>query len=400
LAGLLAAAVLAAQTPTEPLFPRLFPEPSGTNGFEDYTLAVDLLNERGLWKRIRSLPEPGEGATYLESRRELYEDSKDILQLILDGNNKAMSWPVENWSNSETWLDTSYELVGISRLFEVGVYVAFADGYPEDASRFIADHIFFSRKVGLVGSPLHFMSGTKILTHSLGSLDRFKMSLTVDEARGISIGTNRMLDYEWGLKASLATDARWLVEALSEVPEQSPEERIRLWGSVFSSEELAEEVLTNQAEAWSQEAIANVERSSKKLLEIAEMSETDRYQALLTLGESWPPGETEPRFGPYADLVHFMPSLLEDDLTARIRLRIARLAAEIVAHQRFTGELPTNLESERWDEFVLVPVLEQTINYQRTKAGFDVWLEHKGDRFSLTEMPAPGWAINYDTKQP
>src|SRR5579871_1700504 len=138
---------VARREPSRPNFPRLFPTPTGQNGYEEFVLAADLAVASPAWQKYEQTPDAQGGPT-LASKRSVLADAtvQRLLATLRVGLRKRIQAPQE-----KAECGTLYPELGIfrsvGRLLSVEMDVRFADGQTSRAIDCLNDGLNFGRDV-------------------------------------------------------------------------------------------------------------------------------------------------------------------------------------------------------------------------------------------------------------
>ena len=129
LSAIIAVAVIGADQQAEPLFPRLFPRPTGNNALEYYVRAADYAKVNGLdqWIPTSNGDDMYDGR--LEHEERVAEGTKTVLDLIRLGNQRPLSLP-----DTELMMSAFQDIKHISKLAMFYSRVQFARGNPDEAT--------------------------------------------------------------------------------------------------------------------------------------------------------------------------------------------------------------------------------------------------------------------------
>ena len=128
----------ASDPPQPPRFAQLFLQPSGQNGYEDWTRAADLMQNNA---RLDSLLDPD--ATLTTKRRVLDEPNVSAaLHLLHAGLAKPIQSP-QSTDNLDILLPQYFALRNLARLLHGEIYVQFADGRVDAAIDTLDDGLRF-----------------------------------------------------------------------------------------------------------------------------------------------------------------------------------------------------------------------------------------------------------------
>jgi hypothetical protein len=170
---------LFAQTPPAPddkpeaVFPKLFPQPTGDNGYEEIVQAGDLAWTSALAQAVISA-----GATStLRQKRNALADPKvsRALSLLRRGLAKPIRSPRTTLTTNTLFLDFAWPARGLARLLGVYQYVALADGRTSDAVGALRDGLLLAQTVkgeGLIGGLVGVAIESIVLTRLARHLDQ------------------------------------------------------------------------------------------------------------------------------------------------------------------------------------------------------------------------------------
>ena len=154
IAGVRAHAQNAPPTPDPPNFGRLFPQPSGTNGYEEWVQAGDLIQNNALYRAVWAEEKP----TLAMKRRTLDDPQiQTALHLLHQGLTKPIRSPHVTLDENTTFGEYA-SFRALARLLYVEMYVQFADGRIDQALDTLDDGLRFGYRMqsdalisGLVG---------------------------------------------------------------------------------------------------------------------------------------------------------------------------------------------------------------------------------------------------------
>jgi len=135
IAAVLAIAVL--QQPT--YFLQTFPNPSGNNGWEEYVMAVDVMEAGG--GRVRE-----EYRKNLASSRNVAKRFARVVELVKQGNRKPLRYP---WSNDAFETDERHPMVSfgdVGLILTTHIGVEFASGNPNQAVDALTEALTFAQR--------------------------------------------------------------------------------------------------------------------------------------------------------------------------------------------------------------------------------------------------------------
>lgn len=164
--------------PRPPMFTRLFPLPTGMNGYEEWVRACDLIQNN---KRVEDMLDPD--ATLTLKRRMLAEpDVQAALHLLHAGMSKPVHSPrLTGDADDDDPLMSEYAVFRkMARLLYVELYVQFADGRIDAAIDTLDDGLRFGYRMqsntllsGLVGMSVRAVV-TKGFGHYLDQLSEYQ----------------------------------------------------------------------------------------------------------------------------------------------------------------------------------------------------------------------------------
>lgn len=162
------------QSGSQTLLQQIVPNPSGTNGYEEYLMACEVVRPAQVRSLILSRPEkyqeiinrfekgdvqsrPSqdeytqakqfEGRSLLKLRREAVHRAKKALDLIAQGNKKNVFDPRTKVDWNDRFPEMRHFRV-LGTLCLAASYVAFADGQSVRGAQYLADAITFGRNIG------------------------------------------------------------------------------------------------------------------------------------------------------------------------------------------------------------------------------------------------------------
>lgn len=162
------------QSGSQTLLQQIVPNPTGTNGYEEYLMACEIVRPPQVSSLILSRPEnyqeiikrfekgdaqsrPSqteysqakkfEGTSLLKLRREAVERAQKALDLIAQGNKKNVFDPRTKVDWNDRFPEMRHFRI-LGTLCLAASYVAFADGQPVRGAQYLADAITFGRNIG------------------------------------------------------------------------------------------------------------------------------------------------------------------------------------------------------------------------------------------------------------
>jgi hypothetical protein len=374
------------QNPEAPLFPRLFPEPTGANGYEEYVRAADLLRDSDLNDRAYAASELRGQEGYLTATYRIYQDSQEILQLVRIGNSKLAVHPEAASGDFVNRFPEIAQFRGIARLYSLAIYRNFALGDAREGARLLRDQLMFTNGVLGSGTLIHGLVGYAIMLIHLASFQEHASEIPLAEALAMSEDITRLLEGKSWVPRVVSNEAAMSHRFFKELHHLPADEQAALLETYFGSDEGSQELLTNQMGVLVQEGTAMVSRSEDELLRIAGLREAERVLALRNAVGNWPPGDAKVSFSELSRLGFVSPLPVELDLAVRGRLRTMRLMAEIIAYRWRVGELPEDLSGPEWEEAAFDPQFQRPFGYARNGEEFEVWWEHEEGRIGLTDQ--------------
>lgn len=171
LAGILASSSQIEDAESKPLFPRIFPKPTGANGMEEYIRAVDMISDAKSAKAISELTNPETPGTLLSRSRGLAKFSDPIIKLIRQGNAKPCFDPRP--IDVETLFPEYARFRTICKILNARVYCEFAEGSAKEGVRILLDAVRFADSFpnGTLISELVSIASRSIMLHQIE--DRF-----------------------------------------------------------------------------------------------------------------------------------------------------------------------------------------------------------------------------------
>lgn len=223
--------MLSAQTP-DPLLPKIVPNPTGNNAYEDYLRAGDLVGP-SLWNRydswiayrMRALmdppgdPEPPEippgvspGMTDLTIRRVANERLGGVMDIIRNGNEKPSFDPRSSY-DANTLLPEFARFKMLAKVDLNRAQVEFADGHTRQAAEDLLDGMTFSHKI-LGSTMISALVSVAIQAIMTAGFSAHLGQLTLDDAKMIEKRCKSLLEVRLPIGNVFRTEASINVSAL------------------------------------------------------------------------------------------------------------------------------------------------------------------------------------------
>ncbi|MCH8977647.1 MAG: hypothetical protein IH945_00175 [Armatimonadetes bacterium] len=187
-------------------FPRLFPQPTGNNGFEEYVLADDLRRELGI-ESYFSDDDLEQGKTWFELARAQAAGSSRVLALVKQGNAKPVHNPFLDHARLAVEDPAMVGAAGALKIY--GTYL-FAVGQAQrgvDVSETLSD---MGVKLAHAGGFMSYLNGVRFSRYGdLLLYDNLKMAPLSDLQRIAGRGT---WDMRVGLVKEVDRDLEYLAK--------------------------------------------------------------------------------------------------------------------------------------------------------------------------------------------
>jgi hypothetical protein len=130
-----------------PIFPKLFPKPTGQNGYEEFVMAADLINSSRVWQEYERVYFDHPGPTLIMKRRVLFDPTvQRALTLIRAGLRKRIQSP-RPYPELQTLVPELPAFRSLGRLLGVEMSVNFADGRNSQAIECLRDALMFGYRI-------------------------------------------------------------------------------------------------------------------------------------------------------------------------------------------------------------------------------------------------------------
>jgi len=396
-----------------PLFPTVFPNPTGANAIEDYTLAMDLLraehdNAYRDWQspedRAKNPPPstrnfPGEspskldprfvelvnrldGLNLLQFRQDEAAHFTKALDLVASGNGKGylFTTPVQDFRFPPVG-----DLVGLANLATDSSYVALSEGRgakaADDASRILfmldrlARHSYFSVIVSIsVESKVFAAINENLDRYSLEDAKNLELvanTILQQPPACLEAHRNEMLQAKDAVRELVLNDRKSaaavsddketesvnkLFRSLSDADAEAMIQRIQQ--SITEREDLAKRRMSGPEDGWMPQTYTD---EPGPALDLPNLPKTiSSFEAVVSW--NWTP--------PFAR----KPSALLPVLRSRAQLRLARLHARIIQFRWEWDRLPKSLaELGASTEYTYDPLSHQQFAYDVNDTGYRLY---------------------------
>jgi hypothetical protein len=204
-------------------FEQSFPFPTGNNGWEEYTMAVDVL--RGRRDGLRDRQD-------LSKSRALVNEFSKVIHLVRAGNKKSLAFP---WESNAFMVDERHPLhrfgdVGFIMASRIGV--EFAAGNPAAAVEAIEDALAFADRTGR-NQAIDGIVAARTLDNVFDSLTENLHKLSGAAARNLTIVFERYVAAPQALIDGLVNEYDNAIAAVPQLLEYRPEDEER-FGEVMA----------------------------------------------------------------------------------------------------------------------------------------------------------------------
>jgi N-acetylneuraminic acid mutarotase len=183
---------LAHKDAPRPNFPRLFPKPTGQNGYEEFVQAVDLANASTVWQEYENAPDEQGGPTLAMKRRVLADPTVQCVLATLRTGLKKHIRPPQEPVEIQTLFPELKSFRSVARLLCMEMDVLFADGQTSKATDCLNEGLEFGRGVE-VGTLISGVVGLYIQNITLQAFSPHLNQLTPRDCETlIRITTNHL----------------------------------------------------------------------------------------------------------------------------------------------------------------------------------------------------------------
>lgn len=215
------------------VFPQLFPQPTGQNGYEELVLAGEAVREN------KTLDAAEQSGVTLATKRAALADPavRRALALIHQGLQKPIRSPRQTFEVSTLFPDMAL-MRRLARLIAIYQYVALADGRTGDAINALNDGLQIARAVkgdvligGLVGRVIDQIVLTRIARHldqmSARDCDRLlrlaRENLTLPDPTPVTLDTERRATLSAINSLRNSSADSWLDDFFGETEDEQPD---------------------------------------------------------------------------------------------------------------------------------------------------------------------------------
>lgn len=351
-------ALFAVQQP-EPIFPKLFPQPTGQNGLEEYVRAIDLVLTQGLYPKYIDYEASPERT--LELKVQCALETNELARLVKQGNEKAIQFPLGHKTDTLG----SLVLSNLGRVLLRRTEGLFVLGRTNDAFETLEAMLVFGRRIQDIGGALPYIRGLFILSYGLQGFHEYRHLMPLPTAERLSALSDDLmmpqlfqsamvrdhLDIDRDIKADLTPDqvASFVeimlgAERAKGLNEQQVVREFWQWLGFYRSEFLS--ALSKPENTWSRE-LDNLFRGGNEALPVG--------QALAFSMEE------------------LAPFFARSELRLRAQLRMLGVYGEIVKYKWLHGAYPTSIKQLTLKDAAIDPLTGDEFHYANQGATFDMY---------------------------
>jgi hypothetical protein len=390
----LAIAALIVQSGSGPLFDKLFPNPTGLNGYEEYVRASDMLNAGGFRALVdETTPGTPNARQYLAIAKDAVQKFGRAADLVRQGNLKAVSDPRRSITFDTVFPEIG-EMRNIARLLLFEAYVSFSAGNSSAGLSSLTDGLTFGRKIQ-TATMIQFLVGVAVQSLMFWQLDQRLGQLCLADAGKLEKHCEAALKEKTRLAAVLETERVAQSAALDGII-QNP--------SAFVTE-------PEEPETAAQiKAIQGLSEAAKRQLagRVREVLGRRMAVTLATLDgpeSGWKAPDLTTGDADTDSILGILSPNYEQLFNAAIRertqYRLALLHAKIIKFHWLMGKLPESLENLNARDAVEDPNNGGTFVYEKSEDGYvifskgtsstgPIFLRRKAPR-PEQEVPPPGY---------
>lgn len=378
---------------------RVVPNPTGENGYEEYLLAVDVLQTPAYvafaeWRGYRETakegsprppvdidgnprpaPKPPAGlslqSSELEVRRHAARFFAEPLRLIKIGNRKRVFEP-RTTIDSGTLFPELAQFRNLVRLATDAAYVAFADGSSRLGTEILVEALSMGHRIQM-GTLIQALVGLSCEGTVLAAFERHLGSLSLPDCRTIDAAVGELLAGPVTLVGAIHGERKHIENSMQKLLDGDPtklgeDEEGSKWIRRMTPAQRAEakRALSQRLEAMFDPALARLAGPEEGWyrdfpdVEEAEGSELEGAAPMRNLQE----------------LLAFVDSVappirgvVNSTGRSRTQMRLLRLNARILAHKWREGALPATLDKVASREEIADPLSAGEFRYVLTESG-------------------------------
>lgn len=392
--------------PTRSLFKDYFPKPSGTNGYEEYLNAADLIDtdEFRAFSRYeeeaksapwvdedgKPMPKPPlppgvrENSTLLEIRRAWVQRFGRVLDLVAAGNLKPAFDPRTDFDFETTFPELA-KFKNIAKFMAMAAEVRFADGSPKAGTDLLLDALKFGDS--LAGrSMIHTLVSTAIASIVFAGFERNLPRLSEKDCLRVRAEVDALLSRPSAAARTYQSEGAMLQRSLGRMKLEDFRDSL----DVYTDDEDVASRLKNITPAqWDrirQDVSARVGAHYQELARRLSSGET-HWRAARDFAEEEEEASSGRAVGPdsrpedlLADTIQLISTgFIDVSARSRTQMRLLRLHALVLGFQWHHGRLPSSLaeavpESEQVD-----PIIDKPFQYELIPGGYRLFSRGLGN---------------------
>jgi hypothetical protein len=401
-----------AQQPHKTLLEQVVPNPTGTNGYEDYLRAAELLRGPDFGNYINWSPDryeelveqlkahdaeppPGgvalrefpdvkaqlanykrmDSMTKLQVWKEGVEKFSKALDFLAAGNRKRVTDPHERLDMLTLFPEYAY-FKSLAKLADMAAYVAFAEGRSKQGTQILLDS--YQLGFNLEGKILiAHLVGTAIESISLAGFERHLDSISRQDAALIESAVPGLLEGEPRVIGCIQNEQKFSMVSLTDIlngkydltgqtsaggEEESPEGK--------SLREQIKRLSGSQIQALVGRASTEIDHKLKPIIARFRGPESG------WVVNAPPPGNVEEEVRQPSTVQELMDNFIEDSTSvfdqvglsaakSRTQLRLLGLSAAVIRYKWDTGNLPDSLAAAVKKSLISDPLSGQDFAYER-----------------------------------
>lgn len=361
----LAVAACAVSVQGQTLLERTIGTPTGTNGYEEYLMAADLVSGDAFTKMVESISGGGTG-TFLEANLALRDRFGRALELVRSGNAKGVKDPRAAYTLTTEFPELS-PFRSLGRLFLADAYVHLAEGRSEAAAKDLADCIEFGRRIQIT-TTISMLVGSSIQNGAFTEVRRRAIGFSIKALPPLTQVAQRLSALEPPVRTTLRTEIEFIQ-----------------W--------FAEEVLSGRA---SLDDFADADERAFIALRRIQSAPASRKQSFLAglrsalsgFGEQlarmlarpvreWrelsPPESSDPDVQEFLSVMPDLSGLVKRSAVQQVRYRLLAAYCAVLEYKWNHDALPPNLDSLPDPGVASDPMSDGLMGYERRGNEFELY---------------------------